>query len=79
VEYPIVLGKQPDGTPAWLTVGGGMPTLDRVLGLDEKTLPGDIPPELKGIVEPVRDDDGPGGIGSKKLKLIRLAGGVGRR
>jgi hypothetical protein len=76
VEYPIVLGKQADGTPAWLTVGGGMPTLARVLGLDDKTTPDKIPAALNGIAEAAKEDDGPGGIGPKKLKLIRLAGGV---
>ena len=53
-----------------------MPTLARVLGLDDKTTPDKIPAALKGIVEAAKEDDGKGGIGPKKLKLIRLAGGV---
>jgi hypothetical protein len=53
-----------------------MPTLARVVGLDEHTTPDKIPETLKGVVEAAKDDDGPDGIGPRKLKLIRLVGGV---
>jgi hypothetical protein len=75
VQYPIVLGAE-DGKPVWLTVGGGMPTLARLVGLDEHTTPDKIPETLKGFVEAAKDDDARDGIGPRKLKLIRLVGSV---
>jgi hypothetical protein len=73
LPFPIVLVDN-GGKPAWLTVGGGMPTLARVLGLSPTTM--QIPGELKGIVEKASAGDEVSGIGPKKLKIIRLGGGV---
>jgi hypothetical protein len=75
LPFPIVLGDDA-GKPAWLTVGGGMPTLARVLGLSPTTTGAQIPAELKGIVEKATAGDEVSGIGPKKLKIIRLGGGV---
>ncbi len=78
LKFPIVVAPDTEpGTLKWLTAGDGVPTFARVLGLSEGSSPGDITDELKGLVELApKADDETGGIGPKKLKLIRLAGGV---
>lgn len=78
LKFPIVVAPDTEpGTLKWLTAGDGVPTFARVLGLSEGSSTADITDELKGLVELApKADDETGGIGPKKLKLIRLVGGV---
>ena len=71
VKYPVLFSA--DGKkPTWLTVGGGIPTLVKVLGLVTDPDSG-VPMQLEGVVEKVQTDDlTHPGIGPKGIKLIRL-------